>query len=103
MRLKTELLVVGAGPGGTATAISALRKGGKVLIVDRKTNVGVPVQCGEAIGKTGPGLAEIEIPENSKVNPIRGFRIYSPNLTKVDYAKSEPDGYIIDRLSLIHI
>ncbi|MEX2707103.1 MAG: NAD(P)/FAD-dependent oxidoreductase [Candidatus Freyrarchaeum guaymaensis] len=97
MRLKTELLVVGAGPGGTATAISALRKGGKVLIVDRKTNVGVPVQCGEAIGKTGPGLAEIEIPENSKVNPIRGFRIYSPNLTKVDYAKSEPDGYIIDR------
>ncbi|MFB0563202.1 MAG: NAD(P)/FAD-dependent oxidoreductase [Candidatus Lokiarchaeia archaeon] len=97
MKLKTDLLIVGAGPGGTATAISALKKGGKVLILDRKTNVGVPVQCGEAIGKTGPGIAEIEIPEKAIVNPIRGFRIYSPNLTKVDYAKPEPDGYIVDR------
>jgi digeranylgeranylglycerophospholipid reductase len=97
MELKTDLLIVGAGPGGTATAISALKKGGKVLILDRKTNVGVPVQCGEAIGKTGPGIAEIDIPQNSIVNPIRGFRIYSPNLTKVDYAKPEPDGYIVDR------
>ncbi len=97
MKIKTDLLIVGAGPGGTATAISALKKGGKVLILDRKMHVGIPVHCGEAIGKTGPGIAEIEIPRNAIVNPIRGFRIYSPNLTRVDYAKPEPDGYILDR------
>jgi digeranylgeranylglycerophospholipid reductase len=97
MEFKTDLLVVGAGPGGTSTALSAVKKGGKVLIIDRKTHVGIPVHCGEALGKTGPSIAEIEVPKNAVINPIRGFRIYSPNLTKVDYAKPEPDGYIIDR------
>ncbi|MHA1632544.1 MAG: geranylgeranyl reductase family protein [Candidatus Freyarchaeota archaeon] len=95
--MKYDLVVVGAGPGGTSTAISALKAGGKVLIMDRKTNVGIPVQCGEAVGKTGPGLAEIDIPERCILNPIRGFKIFSPNMTPVVYARREADGYIIDR------
>lgn len=95
--MKYDLVVVGAGPGGTSTAISALKAGGKVVILERKTNVGVPVHCGEAIGKTGPSIAEIEIPKRAIVNPIRGFKIFSPNLTPVVYAKSEVEGYIVDR------
>lgn len=97
MKIKTDIVVVGAGPAGSTTAISAARNGGEVLILDRKQNVGIPVQCGEAIGKVGPGAAEIDIPENSIRNPIRGFRVYSPSLLKVEYAKPEPDGYIVDR------
>jgi len=89
---------VGAGPAGTSTALAALRAGAEaVTIVDRKTNVGIPVQCGEAIGKTGPGIADIEIPREAIRIPIKGFRVYSPGLIPVDYAKEEPDGYIIDR------
>ncbi|MEM1658968.1 MAG: NAD(P)/FAD-dependent oxidoreductase [Candidatus Jordarchaeales archaeon] len=95
--MKYDLVVVGAGPGGTSTAISALKAGGKVVILERKTNVGVPVHCGEAIGKTGPSIAEIDIPKRAIVNPIRGFKIFSPNLTPVVYAKSEVEGYIVDR------
>jgi digeranylgeranylglycerophospholipid reductase len=89
--------VVGAGPAGSSTAIGALRAGADVTIVDRKTNVGVPVQCGEAIGKTGPGIAEIEIPEESIRAPVRGFRLYSPGQISVDYATEEPSGFIVDR------
>ncbi|MHA1238977.1 MAG: geranylgeranyl reductase family protein [Candidatus Odinarchaeia archaeon] len=97
MKVKTDVVIVGAGPAGTSTAISAAKAGAKVLILDRKSSVGVPVQCGEALGKVGPGLAEIEIPKEAIRNPIRGFRVYSPNLTPVDYIKPEPEGYIIDR------
>jgi digeranylgeranylglycerophospholipid reductase len=89
--------VVGAGPAGSSTAVGALRAGAHVTIVDRKTNVGIPVQCGEAIGKTGPGVAEIDIPQESIRAPVRGFRLYSPGQISVDYATEELSGYIIDR------
>jgi digeranylgeranylglycerophospholipid reductase len=92
-----HVLIVGGGPAGSATALAARREGAEVTIVDRKTHVGIPVQCGEAIGKTGPGIAEIEIPQESIRVPIRGFRVYSPALISVDFAEKEPSGYIIDR------
>ncbi len=94
---ENRVIIVGAGPAGSSTAIGALRAGADVLIIDRKTNVGIPVQCGEAIGKTGPGLAEIEVPEESIRASIRGFRVFSPGLIAVDYAEDEPNGFIVDR------
>ncbi|MFX0169025.1 MAG: geranylgeranyl reductase family protein [Candidatus Hodarchaeota archaeon] len=92
-----QVIVVGAGPAGSSAAVGALRAGATVTILDRKTNVGVPVQCGEAIGKTGPGVAEIDIPEVAIKTPIRGFRIYSPGQLTVDFAEDEPSGFIVDR------
>ncbi len=92
-----HVIVVGAGPAGSSTAVGALRAGADVTIIDRKTNVGIPVQCGEAIGKTGPGVAEIDIPEESIRAPLRGFRLFSPGQISVDYATKEPSGFTIDR------
>jgi len=92
-----HIIVVGAGPAGSSTALAAVRAGASVTIVDRKTNVGIPVQCGEAIGKLGPSIAEIEIPPESIRAPIRGFRVYSPGLVSVDFAYNEPNGYVLDR------
>lgn len=44
-----DLLVVGAGPGGTAAAQTAAARGLRVLCVDRRREVGVPVQCAEFV------------------------------------------------------
>lgn len=44
-----DILVVGAGPAGGATALAAARRGARVLVVDRRQWVGVPVQCAEYI------------------------------------------------------
>jgi digeranylgeranylglycerophospholipid reductase len=95
--IKTEILVVGSGPAGSATAISIAKAGGEVTILDRKNNIGIPVQCGEAIGKSGAKTADLEIPKESIRAPIRGFRIYSPGGYFIDYARSEPDGVVVDR------
>jgi len=97
MSVKSQVIVVGAGPAGSSAAVGALRGGATVTIVDRKTNVGIPVQCGEAIGKTGPSVAEIKIPEIAIQAPLRGFRVYSPGLLTVDFAEEEPSGFILDR------
>ncbi|MHA1713338.1 MAG: geranylgeranyl reductase family protein [Candidatus Ranarchaeia archaeon] len=97
MKLTTDIVIVGCGPAGSSTAITAAKKGAKVLLVDRKTNVGIPVQCGEAIGKSGATIAELEIPKESIRAEVRGFRVFSPIGDFIDYAKKEPDGYIVDR------
>ncbi len=97
MKFKVDVAIVGGGPAGSSTALTAAKLGLNVLLIDRKAHIGVPVQCGEAVGKTGPSIAEIDIPKEAIRNPIRGFRIYSPSNITVDYAKPQPDGYIVDR------
>ncbi|MFZ5609283.1 MAG: geranylgeranyl reductase family protein [Pseudomonadota bacterium] len=47
--LKTDLLVVGLGPGGGAAASAAAARGLEVIAVERKKTLGAPVQCAEFI------------------------------------------------------
>ncbi len=52
MKLRDEydLLVVGGGPGGAAAAITGARRGLRVLLIDKRLEIGAPVHCAEAIG-----------------------------------------------------
>jgi digeranylgeranylglycerophospholipid reductase len=42
-----DVVVVGAGPGGSVAARAAAEGGARVLLVDQRATIGVPVQCGE--------------------------------------------------------
>lgn len=44
-----DVIVVGAGPAGGTAARYAARRGLKVLLVDKRKEIGVPVQCGEYV------------------------------------------------------
>jgi len=46
-----EIVVVGAGPAGSSAARTAAQKGVKVLLIDRRQRIGVPVQCAELISQ----------------------------------------------------
>ncbi len=48
-RAGCDILVVGAGPAGTAAALAAAQAGARVTVVDRRRTIGVPVQCAEYI------------------------------------------------------
>lgn len=47
--MKFDVLVVGAGPAGSTTAYILAKGGARVLLVDFKRRVGVPVQCAEFV------------------------------------------------------
>lgn len=49
MNAACDMLVIGLGPAGGAAAATAARLGLKVIALDRKREIGVPVQCAEFI------------------------------------------------------
>ncbi|OGP87749.1 MAG: hypothetical protein A2156_16155 [Deltaproteobacteria bacterium RBG_16_48_10] len=44
-----DIVVIGAGPAGSCAAQAAARRGAKVLLIDRRQRLGIPVQCAEFV------------------------------------------------------
>lgn len=72
-----DIVVVGAGPAGASAARSAALLGARVLVVERKTLVGVPVRCAEYI--PAPILGELNIGHEFVVQRVRGMKTILPD------------------------
>lgn len=96
-----DVLVVGAGPGGSSAARFAARKGLKVLMIEKRPDIGSPVRCGEGISKAWLPEVEIEPQQNWISNEVEGARIYPPDektFIKLSASKAGNEvGYIIER------
>ena len=69
-----DILIVGAGPAGTSAARTAAARGARVVVVERRAVIGVPVQCAEYI--PAPLLGEAEVGRHFVVQSIRGMRTF---------------------------
>ncbi len=74
-----DVVVVGAGPVGCVAARFASRGGSKVIILERGSVIGHPVQCGE--GLAPDFFEEIEIIESPDwiSNKVKGAKLISPS------------------------
>src|SRR5213080_2653590 len=89
-----DVIVVGSGPAGATAARYAARRGLKVLLVDKRKEIGVPVQCGEyvahneevrAIFLTVTELEDLmEVPYRVREIDTPVIRIWSPNGRRYD-------------------
>jgi len=97
--MKYDVVVVGSGPAGSVTARFAAEAGAKVLMIERRPEVGVPVLCGEGISQK---VDNFKVLEGTRwmAKKMDGARIFSPNGTMVtlsaEYAGSET-GYVLYR------
>jgi digeranylgeranylglycerophospholipid reductase len=97
--MKYDVVVVGSGPAGSVTARFAAEAGAKVLMIERRAEVGVPVLCGEGISQK---VDSFKILEGKRwiASKMEGARIFSPNGTHItlaaEYAGSET-GYVLYR------
>ena len=97
---KCDVLVVGGGPAGSNAARYAA-KGADVLVIEKKKEIGSPVQCAEGVSQ---GLFEkLEMKQDSRCisTKIEFVKLIAPNGTvvrldgeKVKYWKS---GMVLDR------
>lgn len=87
-----DVLVVGAGPAGSSAATAAARQGASVLLVDRRRQVGLPVQCAGYIPAMLKG--ELDLGSAYVVQKIEGMHTYVPGQAP---QKTAAPGYIIQR------
>jgi digeranylgeranylglycerophospholipid reductase len=72
-----DVLVVGAGPAGSAAARAAARQGVSVLLAERRHRVGVPVRCAEFVPLPVGKYIDLSSPDVT-VQPVRAMRTFLP-------------------------
>ncbi len=96
-----DVVVVGAGPAGSMAARAAARTGAKVLLLDKRRELGVPVQCGEALAEEP--LRDLGIKPNPRwiAGEVNAVRLISPSGIEVSIAEKSvvhgKVGFILDR------
>ncbi len=100
-RYEYDVLVIGAGPGGSMAARFAARNGAKVLLVEKRPEIGVPVRCAEGISRDWLELVEVKVDKKWIDQEIEGARIYSPDEKSVIELSAEQAGnevgFVINR------
>jgi len=94
---KFDVIVIGAGPVGSTFACYIANKGYKVAILERKKEVGVPLQCAGLLGKK---IKDVNIlPDKHILNKVYGAYLHSPTGKILKVGRKEPQAYVIDRIA----
>lgn len=105
-----DIVVIGSGPAGATTARIAAENGLRVLLVDKRQELGAPIQCSGAVSRHALEEVGIPISEEFIQEPIYGFSIYDQQgqASIIDYRQLKPQeygsengkkplGYVVDR------
>jgi digeranylgeranylglycerophospholipid reductase len=102
LREKYDVVVVGAGPAGSMAARAVARAGAKVLLLDKRRELGVPVQCGEALGEAPLRDLGVKLDPRWIAGEVNAVRLISPSGLEVSIAEKKVArgskvGFILDR------
>jgi len=95
--MRFDVVVVGAGPGGSVTAKELAERGASVLLVEKRPEIGTPVRCGEATGIAGLREMGVKPWERAIAAETHGTNLYAPDGTCVELRSKEPNGYVLER------
>lgn len=91
-----DVVVVGAGPAGSAAARAAAQGGARTLLLEKHTTIGTPLSCGEGISTMGITDVLGEIDPRWVCAPIHEVDLYAPDGTKM-YLSHPDAGVVLDR------
>jgi digeranylgeranylglycerophospholipid reductase len=97
--MKCDVIIVGAGPGGSMAAKTVAEAGLDVVLLEKRQEIGDPVRCAEGVGKRA--LCQMVKPEPEWIaSEVKGARIYAPDGRSIvmseDKSGSEV-GYVLER------
>lgn len=80
MKIECDVLVVGGGPAGSSAARATAKKGLKTILIEEDKEIGVPVQCAEAIGSYLIPCMPCKIPKKLLIWKINGMYFWANNI-----------------------
>jgi digeranylgeranylglycerophospholipid reductase len=90
--VRYDVAVVGAGPAGSMAALEAARGGASVILLERRREIGVPVQCAEYV----PWQLAEQVPwsPDCVAQPVSAMQTFLPD---GDMVESPHRGFMIHR------
>ncbi len=92
-----DVVVIGAGPGGSVAARNLSRFGYKTLLLEKRERIGYPVRCGEASTNLSDLQTYGPIDEDCIETIINGLFIYGPDGVNIEVPKPNT-GIMLNRL-----
>lgn len=94
--MKTDVVVVGAGPAGLTAARVISSRGLNVVILEKERHLGVK-PCGEAVSKKTIDTAAVAPSEDFIVQEITCASVYAPDGRNISIEDESGAGYILDK------
>lgn len=99
MEYDYDLIVIGAGPGGSMAAKTAAEEGLDVLLIEKRQEIGAPVRCAEGVSREA--IEEFfEIEKSWIAKEVVGAIIYAPDGSFVRMAArmaGNEVGFVLER------
>ncbi|MCX6801244.1 MAG: NAD(P)/FAD-dependent oxidoreductase [Candidatus Diapherotrites archaeon] len=96
-QISCDVLIVGAGPAGLGAAIAASKNTNvKIVCIDKKDKLGIPVSCAEGIGHYLLESVQIKLPKTILDWKIDGIRFYADDFC-IDKVGDLWKGYTINK------
>lgn len=93
-----DVVIVGAGPGGSGAAKAAAEEGLSVLMVEKRQEIGSPKRCAEGLSKASAERMGVKPDPLWMRREIKGASVIAPSGSKltIDY-KDGPEGWVVER------
>jgi len=97
VRSKADIVVVGAGPSGSFSALTAAKMGAEVIVCEEHKEIGLPSHCAGLISTKGLERLGLRLLANVVENQIAGAVFYSPSGHEFRVRLPSPVSYVINR------
>jgi digeranylgeranylglycerophospholipid reductase len=91
-----DVVIAGAGPGGSSAAKNLAELGHSVLLLEKRQEIGAPKRCGEGLTMNTVAILG-KIPDNCITQKIDGATLYAPNGNGVSVELGAEGGYVVER------
>jgi digeranylgeranylglycerophospholipid reductase len=92
-----DAIIIGAGPAGSCCAENLAKAGFKVMVIDRRIQIGYPARCAGGIACHWVDELKLELPDEVIASKVNRVQIYAPNSEYVEVNLGKPIGLVLNR------